>query len=233
MAILINGETALSAWQKGIRLISINNKEVFNLVTTIDDPIYFEADWIKEHDPRSFDNKIPSLSDVITTIFPYKLLNRGYSRDDLYRRYLVIHDRARRRKRRWGTYFERMIRFGDGNKNQLEEIIQGVNSWSNNYKAALVMHTSSADTDSLRKTIGNPCLQFIEILCPDSDTISLLAVYRNHDFNRKALGNFIALGQLLKFICDETGRNAGTLTCHSAHAYYDISKANIFELAKL
>jgi len=95
------------------------------------------------------------------------------------------------------------------------------------------MHISSADTDSLIKTIGNPCLQFIEILCPDRDTVSLLAVYRNHDYYRKTLGNFIGLGQLLKFICDETGRNTGTLTCHSAHAYYDVSKAKISQLAEL
>ena len=77
------------------------------------------------------------------------------------------------------------------------------------------------------------CMQYIELLCPDRETVSLLAVYRNHDYFQKALGNFIGLGQLLKFICDQTGRQAGTLTCHSAHAYYQSNKAELRSLAKL
>ena len=49
--------------------------------------------------------------------------------------------------------------------------------------------------------------------------LDFVAVYRNQDFFNKALGNFIGLGQLLKFICDESNKRAGTLTCHSVHAF--------------
>jgi len=54
-------------------------------------------------------------------------------------------------------------------------------------------------------------------------TISLLAVYRNHDIVERAYGNYLGLGQLLAFLCTETGSSAGQLTCLSSHAYINRS----------
>lgn len=236
MAIVIEEQDALLAWQHGCRLL-LNENETFNLVTVVADPVHCEDSWFREYSPKSVKPEIQSLSDVVTTIFPYKFFGRGYSRAQFYERYKERHERARKIHRgtrtSWGTYFQRMIAFGEKQENQLDDAIEGVRSWTRNHKAAIVIHTSSADTDSVRKHTGNPCLQYVELLCPDADTISLLAVYRNHDFFGKVFGNFIGLGQLLSFICQETGRNPGSLVCHSAHAYAESSKTQLKGLARI
>lgn len=236
MVALVNGENALEAWQAGaLHLAGVG--EAFNLVSVIERPTELVDDWFKLHDPRRIKGNVQRLSEVATTIFPFKLARRGYSRGDLFGRYMDVHNRAKKMhdgtKRSWGTYFERMISFGETKVNQIELAIGSIRSWTKNHKAALVIHTSSAETDSIKKLLGNPCLQYVELLCPDANTITLFAVYRNHDFFEKVLGNFIGLGQLLKFICDETGRNPGQLVCHSAHAYFQSSKAQLEQLAKL
>ncbi len=227
---LIYGSNALDAWKQGVDTL-LSSHEQYNLITTISNPTYYSKTWLQDYNPKRYLNGCASLSDVITTIFPYKFLSRKYSREELYSRYLEVIERASWKDQRWGTYFLRLISFGESNINQLETVINSLNVWKSNHKAALVLHLSSANTDSLTKIMGNPCLQYIEILCPDSNTLSLLAVYRNHDFYRKTLGNFIGLGQLQQFICSETGRNPGELTCISAHAYYDVSKAKVVQLS--
>lgn len=236
MAIIIEEQNALLAWQRGCNLL-LKETEVFNLVTVIAEPVFCDNRWYRDYNPKSVKHEVQNLSDVVTTIFPYKFVGRGLSRPQLYQRYQERHERARKihqvTRSRWGTYFLRMISFGEKNVNQLDDAIEGVRSWTRNHKAAMVIHTSSAETDSVRKHTGNPCLQYIELLCPDVNTISLMAVYRNHDYFEKALGNFIGLGQLLRFICQETGRNPGTLVCHSAHAYAESSKNKLKQLAGL
>ncbi len=231
----VNANDSLEGWRKGVEYL-YSNGECYHLLTTIENPTKMESSWFDDYNPANVRLGIPSISDVATTIFPYKYLNRGYSRTKLFNRYANVHARAKKLHkksgRRWGTYFERMIQFGPNQINQLEKVTTALLNWKNNPRAALVLHISSPDTDS-PKPIGAPCLQYVAILCPDRDTISLLSVYRNHDYFEKVLGNFIGLGQLLKFLCCETGRNPGTLTCHSAHAYYHSNKSEIKNLARL
>ncbi|MBI3187267.1 MAG: hypothetical protein HYZ31_05250 [Gammaproteobacteria bacterium] len=231
----VEGVNAFEAWQEGAKIL-IDKHDVFNLVTTVNDPVYLDPNWFENYNPADFMNGIPTLSDVASTIFPYKYLTRGYLRNNLYAKYVATHERAKKmhkdRGRRWGTYFDRMIRFGNAPVNQLDRIVDALNNWKNNPRSALVIHTSSADTDRPRP-LGGPCLQYIELLCPDKDTISMLAVYRNHDFFSKAFGNFIGLGQLMKFLCEETNRKPGNLVCHSAHADYQTTKKVFKTYAKL
>lgn len=231
----VSGDTPLEAWRQGAQLL-INSGPVFNLITIVTNPTVLHANLKTDFNPANFKPGIQTTSEVATTIFPYTYLGRNYTRQELYQRYIMRHDRARtmhpQRGRLWGTYFDRMIRFGSNNINQLERVISALENWQNNPSSALVIHTSSADTDHPRP-LGAPCLQFIELLCPNPQTISLLAVYRNHDFFGKVLGNFIGLGQLLNFICHETNRTPGTLVCHSAHAYFNTTKTNFKSLVQL
>jgi thymidylate synthase len=235
MTYCVNAVTALDAWKQGAGLL-LNNGEVYNLITTVTDPTVVGPNWVQDYNPATLKPGIQSLSDVANTIFPYKYLARNYSRQQLYDRYLTVHERAKRihrqRRNRWGTYFDRMIRFGSDEINQLERVVRALATWTNNPRAALVIHTSSADTDRPRP-IGGPCLQYVELLCADRNSVSLLAVYRNHDYFEKVLGNFVGLGQLLRFVCQETNRNPESLVCHSAHAYYQATKANFKALARV
>jgi len=116
--------------------------------------------------------------------------------------------------------------------NQLDRAIDKLTTWPKRSTTGLVFHLSSPDLDAPR-TRGGPCWHFGEIIWREDNILDLVVVYRNHDFFNKALGNFIGLGQLLKFICDESGKNAGSLRCHSVHAFNPESVARLKALAKI
>jgi len=49
----------------------------------------------------------------------------------------------------WGTYFIRLIAFGNGRENQLGKAIEGLANWKSKPRAAFVLHLSSTDLDNL------------------------------------------------------------------------------------
>jgi len=217
----VSGTTALDAWRQGVQMI-LNEGEACNLFTTVDQPTIFDPAWLEAHSPRRRGLGKDNLREVIKTIFPYDLAQRLADRSDLYREYLRHHDRAmrfRRNRGKWGTYFERLVRFPDHpDTNQLETVITKLRNWQTRSGASLVFHLSTPARDTPR-TRGSPCWQFGEIVWHSGNRLDLVVVYRNHDFLNKALGNFIGLGLLLNFICTASGRTPGRLLCHSVHAY--------------
>ncbi|WP_147459744.1 hypothetical protein [Sinorhizobium meliloti] len=76
----------------------------------------------------------------------------------------------------------------------------------------------------LRKKMNRQCLSFIE-LKPERNgnvwRLSMMAVYRNHYYIQRSLGNLLGLGRLLQFIARETGFDVGSLTVQSTHACLD------------
>lgn len=209
----------------------LSNGPDFNLIAEIGSPLDFELNVLRSLDGVRKSLGAESVSNVSNTIFPGKTwANSGGDRTKFYERYSrifqILHKRA---PSSWGTYFARMTSFGEDRHNQLEEIITKLNCWKNNPQAALYLHISSRDLDAPRP-LRAPCLQYVEFLCPTKDSISLLAVYRNHDFFNKALGNYLGLAMLLSYVADATKRKVNTLTCHSAHAYFDGTKENFEKL---
>jgi thymidylate synthase len=229
----VTGTTALDAWRQGVQLI-LNEGEAFNLFTTIEHPAVFDTAWLDTHSPRRRGLGGDDLREVIKTIFPYDLAQRLADRQDLYREYLRRHDRAmrfRRNRGKWGTYFERLVRFPNNpDTNQLEAVITKLRNWQTRSGASLVFQLSTPARDTPRPR-GGPCWQFGEIVWHPGNRLDLVVVYRNHDFLNKSLGNFIGLGQLLNFICTASGRTPGRLLCHSVHAYNDGSKKALSALA--
>jgi hypothetical protein len=217
----VHGISAVDAWRQGAELI-LRHGEISNLVTNIASPVVFDHSWLDQFSPQQYGSRYDDMSDVVNTIFPWRLAARYPNREQFVTEYLRRHDRARRWSRNrsaWGTYFERLTRFPGGNgANQLLRAIDKLRAWPVRSKTGLVFHLSSPAVDTPR-TRGGPCWQFAEILWREGDVLDFVAVYRNQDFFNKALGNFIGLGQLLKFICDESNKRAGTLTCHSVHAF--------------
>jgi hypothetical protein len=51
--------------------------------------------------------------------------------------------------------------------------------------------------------------------------LMLTAMYRNHTYITRCLGNLIGLGQLQAFVAKEVGLKLGSLTCISTHADLD------------
>jgi hypothetical protein len=57
-------------------------------------------------------------------------------------------------------------------------------------------------------------------------TLTLTAMYRNHFYVEKLLGNLVGLGRLMDFVAGEAGLNVGALTVVSTHAEIDQPKRN-------
>jgi hypothetical protein len=230
---VVHGNNALEAWLAGAALI-IRDRELKNLITTIESPCEFAPLWFIQMSPHRLFQGCDNISDVVNTVFPERLRERHETRDTFYASYLARHDRARRitRSRAWGTYFERLIRFPQSGVNQLEKAIEKLRTWPQRNTTGLVFHLSSPAIDSPR-TRGGPCWQFGELLWNIDGTIDLVVVYRNHDFFNKVLGNFIGLGYLLRFICTQSGKQPGRLVCHSCHAFSSAPMTNLRRLTLL
>ena len=237
--IVINGSNPLYAWRAGCRHLVTTGGEAYNLLTHIDKPTCFCPEWLTTFNPRNVAADASDISDVVNTIFPR--IYAEMPRDEVYHRYLCVHRRTagcgHHTKKRWGTYFHRMIAFGarqgHGGINQLEAVINAIGTWKNTPKTAAKIVISAPEQDTIRP-MGAPCLQYVQFLCSSRDVVNMLAVYRNHDFFGKVLGNFIGLGFLLNFVCKHTNRTPGTLTCHSAHAdFYHYPKSKFIQLAQI
>lgn len=228
----VQGPDCLTALQEGAKLVRAAGGEVFNLVTTITSPCDYKKGWLLTYSPHTVAAGADLLPDVVNTVFPIKLLERSGSRAEFYDEYQRVHTRAMKLPRNrslWGTYFARLTAYG-GKNNQLEAAIEKLTNWPR-YTAALVFHLSCPLIDKPR-TRGGPCWHYGELVWRKGDVIDFVAVYRNHDFFNKALGNFVALGQLLQFIAKESGKAPGKLICHSVHAYSE-SPTKLAKLAKI
>ena len=227
MAMIVTGESAVDAWMEGCQAILANSDHrIRNLITEISDPTVVDTSWFSRFDPKAVD-AADRLSVVVKVLCPAR--HQGETREDFYDRGVRTLERARRLKKlhsSWGgTYFQRLVSM-DGADNQIERAIRVLSNWTPRSETAIVAHLSNPKLDSLRKR-GSPCLQYIEILWLENNVLDLVAVYRNHDFLNKTLGNFIALGRLLNFIASESGKTPGRVVCHSVGAYTDsVGKLN-------
>jgi len=220
MPTIVKGNNTVQAWKAGSSaVLNAPHSRMRNLITEINDPLLFQADWLNKYNPQSVGEK-DSVSVVAKVLFPSRPRRPNESRATYYGYWRSLLKRARESgalKAQWGTYFDRLVAFNE-TENQLESIIIALSDWGVAPEAALVAHTSAPTLDSLRP-LGSPCLQYIEILQDRNHVIDLVAVYRNHDFLNKALGNFIGLARILKFIAQESGKASGKIVCHSVHAY--------------
>jgi hypothetical protein len=231
-AICVEGDTPLQAWKAGVAHLLQGSGEAFHVFTTVHNPCAIEAQWLRNHSPKVVGSALDNIHDVVDTIFPYSLSQRAQTREEFYSEYLRVHDRAmrwRRNRTAWGTYFQRLVRFPPDGTNQLERAILKLRTWPRN-TTGLVFHLSSPAIDAPR-TRGGPCWHFGELLWRGDGTIDFAVVYRNHDFLTKAFGNFVALGQLLAFICAHGQKTPGKLVCHSMHAYNSGSRRQLGQLA--
>jgi thymidylate synthase len=96
-------------------------------------------------------------------------------------------------------------------------------------RAAFVVHLSSTELDNPRP-LGAPCWQYAQFIRNSDSELSLSALYRSHDYFQKALGNFIGLTRLLKFVCYHSGMQPGTLTCFSTYASLQSQQAKTRQL---
>lgn len=218
------------AWVEAASKIINNGDEGYNVVIDVEDP------W--NHDDQ--DNAVIALVDkflkvhgenpiitVANTIFP----QAQYVAHGAPAFYAVEHrdfDRLTETKR-WGRYFERMTRHrkADGETyNPLQDLIEKMRRQEDagvRYKAAYELAVYDPLRDG-RSLYGGQCLSFLSFKLHPVRGLMLTAVYRNHTYIARCLGNLIGLGRLQAFVAKEAGVELGSLTCVSTHAELDIGK---------
>ena len=216
MAKVIKSATVHGAWIDAVGDLLQAPKPIDNLLLEVTDPLRCAPLWLTAHCPRSLGLGVDSIRNVANTIFPERQLSSFSSRADFYSHFAQVYSRggrARRNRYAWGTYYQRLTDYGDLHLNQLERAVACMCRWQTPSLTAFVFHLSAADRDGPRKR-GAPCLQYIELLDHGLNGLGLVAVYRNHDYFGKVLGNLIGLSRLIRFVCDATGRHSGSLVCH-------------------
>lgn len=228
--VLIDGNDPVDAWKRVVSYLA-DSGDSFNLIINIQHPLDFTDADLETYDPRKKLSKARSVEDVANTIFPKRSLRWASTNEDFARHYgRAYRTLLRHGPRSWGMYFLRLIEFGDKRINQLEKVVVGLSSWGKNHKAAFVIHFSSVETE-LPKPLGAPCLQYCEFM-REGDALSLLAVYRSHDYFLKALGNFVGLSRLLHYVAEKANLPVGSIICHSTYAYLDGNKSRARELVR-
>ncbi len=219
-----------TAWVEATKFLARNRWDHHNLVVHIRTPGNLDPTLHYSISRFFIGLRILPPKDVAYTIFPHNMYrNRGdaYRMFDQYNRAGGMFDRLKKRSFGWGNYFRRLSCYEDGPNriNQLQNIIDAINSRQNTHKAAYTMLIQHAGTETIRPR-GGPCLNYLAVqLDPITKSLGMLAVYRSHDFLTKAYGNYWGLCNLTRFIAQECGFVPGPLTCISSYAYVDIQKA--------
>ena len=232
--------TLVSAWVNAAQKLN-EVGDLHGLMLHIEDPVSFlpgETDVISRVDEFLKSEGKCGISTVSNTIFP-AALDRNDGIDGLTARYLEVFERRMHRQGEWGRYFERMVAWKKGKStvNQLGHVISSLRDMKSGDAKFFENVTEIALFDprrDLRKKMNRQCLSFIELKPHRNGSLHMMAVYRNHYYVQRTLGNLIGLGRLLAFLSKETGFDVGTLTIQSTHACLDqnFSRSAVRELIK-
>ena len=187
--------------------------------TALSNPIVAKVDAFLRERCKSVDT-------IANTIFPAALYRRHGYPGFISRFRTNVLPKVRRTDRWSGYYFDRMTgipRPDEEPFNQLEDIIRRMRDPSIrcNNKFEIVIFDPLRDVDN--SPYGGQCLSHLsfKILPGDPKQVTLTAIYRNHFYVEKLLGNVIGLSRLLSCVAAETGNEVGPLVIHSTHAEID------------
>lgn len=242
MSAFFQVETASDAWRNAAGFVC-NSGDCVGLHVEIARPLDYDEAVVQAVDNVLRQHgKIPC-KDVAYTIFPQGLwqkLGRGDSERlfNLYNKPRGFYERLRQHRKMsghndWGTYFQRMSssKFDGRGEGQLKRAVDALRR-SKKPRGAIHLHTGMPDDDDLHlhtglpadgmRVRGGPCLQIVTVHAERNShgySLSACALYRNHDFFEKALGNYVGLGQLLGFLAESSEMTVGKLHVISGHAY--------------
>jgi hypothetical protein len=230
MAWIIRGETITDAWLAALEYLDAHAREVFDLLVEIADSSPDAADRavITAVDALLATSGHHRVDTVVNTIFPVQLASTSPDRATLYARYRSMLPRLRGLGgNARGLYFERLIDYplyktGNGGPvNQLETLItdlQGQLERKGSLRHAYEAQIFAPGKDRLPQ--GFPCMSSLSFHL-DHGAIRLSATYRNQYFIQRALGNYLGLAHLQRFVAAAVGLVAGPLTVHAFHAAID------------
>lgn len=248
--VLEDATSVVAAWIQATKALDAAKKPVYNLVYTINQPATMLASddaVIKILNEFATKNGFHTTDTVANTIFPLDTFRAKFSQgaDEFYDYYLdTVLPRVRKK---WGTYFERMIsRQNDdktpmikGNRrlNPLEILTEKLKrrvddppKTTTHYEiplgdVALDIATYDPLLDG-NYQIGGPCLSHVSFKIERDNTLRLSAFYRSHWYIERALGNLIGLARLQWFVAQGAGAKVGPLTIVAAEAVLDLTRKN-------
>jgi len=203
---VIQGINAAETWLKATRFIVENgrkqgelSKEVINLVSVTHNPleIFEEVDTLfRKHIGTKW---IAKGSDCIFPVGAAK-----------YRKNTC---------RLWSkTYWGRLTRYRE-KIDQLEFIVHRMERKPHSKQLSCVTFDPESDIQPHRPfNPSMPCLIALDFKF-QGEKINIFAMFRSHDFGRKAYGNYIGLGMLLKMVSQKTGYPTGEIVCYSVSAH--------------
>lgn len=232
----IEAKTCVEAWLKAANLLAkMPQRCAYNVILDIEDPITMtdvDRRILRTVDLFLSDHDADPVATVAATIFPASDYRRngvkGVFEDFPERTYPKL-------SMRWGTYAGRMLRRNGKNGkpfNPLEVTIEKLRAQSKRtsplrgiYEVGLTDIVTDVPIfdpalDS-KRTMGQPCLAHLSFKLREDKGIMLTALYRNHYYVQRALGNLIGLSQLLYFVSRESGLATRSLVCHSTFARLD------------
>lgn len=220
------------AWLAAACAVHAAGGDAHNVIIDITNPL--TEDSVDSDITRAVDHFLRahnaySLSTVANTVFPASTLRR-HGPKNFYSVYLDrILPRMKRRTRDWGRYFERMTKWQKASNNAVTFInplsqltdcmrrqVEARPTYRNVYEMTIYDPTRDAGKVSNRQ-----CLSFLSFKLTDDNHLLLTAIYRNHAYIARGLGNFIGLARLQRFVAQEARLEPGSLTCISTHAEID------------
>lgn len=115
-----------------------------------------------------------------------------------------------------GTYFQRMVCYGESNDDQLSNLLDAYRSGLRRRSAFQLVIYDPRKDHSLSKRLGFPCLDYVAFSPNKNGTLSLTAMYAMQYIYDRSYGNYLGLCALGRFIASELGLTFNRLTCVAA-----------------
>lgn len=227
------------AWLEAVKAVRGQSNTAHNVIIDIESPC--SAEFVKSNtysivDTFLTENAKP-LETVANTIFPVGFYHRCKRKKDLdyfFERFRTHVLPKVQSSNAWsGYYFDRMTQIEKNGEpfNPLRDIIQRIGNPKNRSRNKFELSTFDPARDVSNSPYGGQCLSFLSfktISSKDgSDSLLLTAMYRNHYYVEKLLGNILGLTRLMEFVASETGLKVGSLTIVSTNATIDTAQIGV------
>lgn len=223
-------------------------------LVAIDDPTAEDDELRAQADRLLDELGMAPIETVANTIFPAHLAAVSESHQDLVSRYRALYPllRSRWHKNSEGTYFGRLIAHPSANDeegyDQLGAVIRKLSAEHarGNPKTALYeaafRRAGDGDEESQEGTAtaaaatiylpardklpvgGFPCLSHCSFQLDRDGRVHALAQYRSQYLVERGYGNYLGLGRLLAYVCQQTGLRPGRLTVTAGYAQIEVRR---------
>lgn len=171
------------------------------------------------------------------TIFPSSLWNPRMDGEGLYARYQRILPFIKKadHHNRYGTYFARMVDYGEKHKNQLDFIIKAYRGGIHR-RSALQAAIYNPVLDQRKQPLrGFPCLQQVAFIpYPRLGELAIHGFYATQYLFERGYGNLLGLARLGDFMARQMGLRLSRVTSTASAARYGtIARNKLRSLEKL